>query len=183
MPTNPDKLGGAILSVEIQGAADVKRGLAALLADLQDLRPFWRDVFAPKYFGIVQDLFATGGRARGGGGRFKGGAWQPLSQKYAVWKRKHYPGKPLLVREGTLKESVRWTGKGTGVGGIFEAYPTYAIAGTSVPYAKAHNSGLGHMPLREFMPQPDPAVFAPLLKAWLQRNKIGAFGKKKVAPK
>lgn len=161
-----------ILSFEIVGADEVKKGLAAFLNQLTDLRPFWRDVFAPKYFAIVQDLFATGGRARGAGGRFSSGAWARLSPKYAIWKKANYPGQPLLVRSGELRESVRWNG-GLGPGGIFRPEPLFVVAGTAIPYAAAHQRGTKTMPARPFLPTPDPAVFAPLLKEWLLRNVKG----------
>jgi len=159
-----------ILSFEIAGVDKVRVGLAEIMKTVKDLRPFWRDVFAPKYFGMVQDLFATGGRARGGGGRFKGGAWAPLSPKYRVWKQQHYPGRPILVREGDLRESVRWSGSSLGAGGIFDAQPAFVIAGTNIPYAARLRSGTANMPGRDFMPPPDPEVFAPLMHAWIMRN-------------
>jgi phage gpG-like protein len=156
-----------IVSFEIKGVDEVKKGIAALLEATKDLRPFWRDVFAPKYFAIVQDLFKTGGASRGTGGRFKGGNWAWLSPKYRIWKAEHYPGQPILVREGTLRESLRWSGNGLGYGGIFEAYPAFAKVGTAVPYAKYHDTGTKHMPARPFLPEPDTKVFGPLLHDWL----------------
>jgi phage gpG-like protein len=149
----------------------VRTGLGAILAAVKDLRPFWRDVFAPKYFALVQDLFATGGRARGGGGKFKGGAWAALSPRYRIWKQAHYPGQPILVREGRLRESVAWDGHGLGPDGIFQAQPTFVIAGTNVPYGRYHQAGTTRMPARPFLPPPDPGVFAPLLHAWLVKAK------------
>lgn len=156
-----------LLSFTITGAQEAQNGLLAIANSMKDLTPFWRDVFAPKYFAMVQDLFATGGRARGGGGRFKGGAWARLSPKYRIWKAANYPGQPILVRDGTLQDSVRWDGANLGPGGIFDPQPTFVIAGTSVPYARAHQDGTPTMPARPFMPPPDPSVFAPLLQAWL----------------
>lgn len=161
-----------VLSFEVVNGDQVKKGLAAFLDSLRDLRPFWRDVFAPKYFGLVQDLFATGGRARGQTGRFAGGAWATLSPKYRIWKQKHYPGKPLLVREGDLRESVRWSGQ-LGPGGIFQAERDFVVVGTSIPYAKFHQQGTQTMPARPFLPTPDLAVFAPLMKAWLTKTAQG----------
>jgi len=157
----------AIFSIEVTGGEEVKAGLAVFLKNLTDLTPFWRDVFAPKYFGMVQDLFATGGRARGGGGKFKGGAWAGLSPTYRIWKNIHYPGRPILVREGDLKESLTWYGSQLGPGGIFDPHPSFVIAGTTIPHGKYHMTGTKHMPARPFMPPPDPAVFGPLLKQWL----------------
>jgi phage gpG-like protein len=161
---------GGLFSISVTGGEAVKHGLVALLASMQNMQPFWRDVFAPKYFAIVQDGFATGGAQRGSGGRFAGGNWAWLSPKYAAWKHKHYPGQPLLVREGTLRESVRWGGTGVGSGGIFEAYSTFAIVGTTVPYGNYHQYGTSRMPARPFLPPPDPAVFAPLMHDWIVKS-------------
>lgn len=160
-----------LISFSILNQDVVAKGLAGVLDQLKDLRPFWRDVFAPKYYAMVQDLFATGGRARGGGGKFKSGAWAPLSPRYRVWKQEHYPGRPILVREGHLRESMNWHGGAPGPGGIFEATASYAIVGTSIPYAKFHQYGTVKMPARPFTPAPDPEVFAPLLQAWLLKKK------------
>lgn len=159
-----------LLTFEVVGGQDSLKGLVALGDAIKDLRPFWRDVFAPKYFGMVQDLFATGGRARGGNGRFKSGAWAPLSTKYAAWKRVAYPGRPLLVREGTLRESVTWhSGAGLGAGGFFDARRDSVVAGTTVAHGKYHMDGSKRMPARPFLPTPDPAVFAPLMQRWIIR--------------
>lgn len=160
----------SLFSFEVTGTDDVRQGLMALTDAMKDLRPFWKDVFAPKYFGIVQDLFATAGAARGTGGKFKGGNWAWLSPKYRAWKQQHYPGKGILVRSGTMQASVRWHGA-LGYGGIFEAHPQYAVAGSAVPYAKFHNQGTKKMPARPFLPPPDPAVFAPLMQQWLLKSK------------
>ena len=165
---------GVMLSFEVTGADGVKKGLAAIQNAIEDLTPFWRDVFAPKYFAAVQDLFSTSGTPRGEGGRFSGAPWARLTPAYAVWKAKNYPGLPILTRTGRLKESLRWSGVGLGAEGIFEATPSFAIAGTSVPYGPAHQQGTGKMVARPFLPQPDPAVFAPLMLKWILKAKAQA---------
>jgi phage gpG-like protein len=165
---------GSLLSFEVTGTENVVKGLAAIQDAIADLTLFWREVFAPKYFGVVQDLFSTSGTPRGEGGRFSGGPWAKLSPAYAVWKHKNYPGKPILTRTGDLRESMRWSGSSVGAGGIFEATPSYAIAGTSIPYGRFHQSGTSKMPARSFMPQPDPAVFAPLMLKWILKAHASA---------
>jgi Phage virion morphogenesis family len=32
-----------------------------------------------------------------------GDVWQPLSDEYGAWKAEHYPGRPILVRDGGMK--------------------------------------------------------------------------------
>jgi hypothetical protein len=156
-----------LFSVEVVNSGAVARIAGAITSTARDLRPFWREEFAPKYYGVVQDLFATGGRARGAGGRFAGGAWKALTPKYKVWKDAHYPGQPILVREGDLRESMRWGGMGPGPGGIFDAQPSFVIAGTAIPYAAHVNAE------RPFLPAPDTGVFAPMMKSWLLRTAKG----------
>ena len=167
---------GELVSFQVTGLDSVQKGFLALLNSAKDLRPFWREVFAPRYFAMVQDLFATGGRARGAGGRFSGGAWAKLSPAYKVWKSINYPGQPILVRTGALRNSMVWTGTGPGPGGIFQATPSFAIAGTSIPYGRYHQTGTDRMPARPFAPPPDPAVFAPLLHPWLVKAQAAPAG-------
>jgi phage gpG-like protein len=161
---------GRVISAEILGLKRVEHILHGFTDAAKDLRPFWRDVFAPKYFGAVQDMFATEGRTRGAGGRFVGGAWEPLSPRYKAWKDKHFPGRTILTLRGPLRESVRWGNGRLGAGGIFEPRPSYVIFGTSIPYAAAHQHGTDTMPARPFLAPPNPSVFGPLLRDWIKRN-------------
>jgi len=34
------------------------------------------------------------------------GTWQPLSPRYAAWKARHFPGRPLMVRSGKLRAAL-----------------------------------------------------------------------------
>jgi phage gpG-like protein len=158
-----------LLSFESTGGAATAAGLAAIANQVRDLRPFWREVFAPLYFAGVQDLFNTGGRVRGIGGRFAGGAWARLSPGYALWKQKAYPGQGILQRTGRLQESLRWSGTTVGREGLFDASPTAVVVGTRVPYGAFHQSGTRRMPARPFLPTPDPAIVAPLMQAWIMK--------------
>jgi phage gpG-like protein len=160
-----------LFTVTVTGGDRAMKVLGALAANVKDLRPFWRDEFAPKYFGIVQDLFETEGRARGAGGRFAGGAWAPLARWYAAWKRVNFPGTKILERTGALKDSVNWTGNGLGPGGIWDAQPKHVLFGTAIPYGIKHQEGdpTTNLPARPFLPAPDLTVFGPLLQNWIVR--------------
>jgi len=164
---------GGLVSVEVTGTDSVLKGLGAILSNIQDLTPFWRDVLAPKYFQTVQALFATGGRAQGPGGKFVGGAWAALSPKYKVWKQQHFPGQPILVRTGALRQSLTWQGGQLGPGGVFTPMPGWVVLGTSVPWARFHQHGTKRMPARPFMPAIDMAVFVPLLQQWILKTQPG----------
>jgi phage gpG-like protein len=63
--------------------------------------------------------------------------WPALSEKYKIWKEKHFPGMPLLVRTGALKKSMtqeKFRGNITLIGKIS------AIFGSSIPYGVYHDS-------------------------------------------
>lgn len=73
--------------------------------------------------------------------------WAPLSQRYAEWKAKHFPGKPILVRTGSLKDSMTKKGSSgniTLIGGIS------AVFGSDIDYGVYHDKGKGHQPKRNF---------------------------------
>lgn len=38
-------------------------------------------------------------------GSHGGTPWDPLSREYALWKDHHFPGRPLLVRTGAMREA------------------------------------------------------------------------------
>jgi phage gpG-like protein len=156
-----------LFTFEFVGSENVKKSMLAMLNTAKDLRPFWRDEFAPRYFGGVQDLFETGGRTRGAGGMFSGGAWAGLTPVYRAWKQKMYPGKKILQLTGALQDSLTWSGTEVGPGGIFDTTENYVRVGTTIPYGKYLQEGTSKMVARPFLPAPNPAVFAPILKSWL----------------
>ena len=68
-----------------------------------------------------------------------GERWKPLSPAYALWKGRHYPGRPLLVRKGRMKRSLT---KDTSRDMIFSRKGgRQLIIGTRVRYAKYHQYG------------------------------------------
>jgi phage gpG-like protein len=154
------------LSFKVKGLDTVAAGLAAIRTKVQDLTPFWQDVFAPKYFGLVQEGFDLEADVE------RQSPWEPLSPDYESWKMRHFPGTTILVREGRLRNSVRWSG-GVGADGIFIPSATSCIVGTSVPYAAYHQHGTDRMPARPFLPTPKVSDYTPLLKAWIYGYTIG----------
>jgi len=87
--------------------------------------------------------------------------WQPLSPAYAKRKAKEYPGMPTLVATGTLFNSL--ARKNSGSVGPFYPSDTSMQWGTSVPYAKYHQSTSPRHTLnrRAFM-----AITKDQVKAW-----------------
>ena len=81
----------------------------------------FRDVY-------MQDVFASEGAVNGE-------AWAPLSPGYAAQKERAFPGQPLMIRTGDLADSLMG-----GAGGIRTITADTLILGTSISYAKYHNS-------------------------------------------
>lgn len=123
------------ISPESQAKIDSLARIGAI-----DLRPVM-NVIGRGYRKEV-DLIFSRKQARGEGLR-----WPQLSEKYAIRKEMQYPGQPILVRTGRLKESM--TSEGA-EGNINIIAKTSAIFGTTVPYGIYHDKGGDKIPKRNF---------------------------------
>lgn len=86
---------------------DVLRELAlGFEQGADEVRDFGKHVF-PR---LVPAFEAAMGRQFNSRGTGQTGAWAPLSDTYATWKRKHYPGKPLLELSGALRSALTESG-------------------------------------------------------------------------
>ena len=97
--------------------------------------------FRPAFIFIVEDLrtatvnlFKTEGH----------GQWPPLSPKYAAWKKANFSGQPIMRASDMLYDSLIKKGRG----GIEEIDKLTMRWGTNVPYARFHQKGAGHLPVR-----------------------------------
>lgn len=74
------------------------------------------------------------------------GSWNPLSEAYAAWKAKKYPGRPILQRTGALLEAL------TVASSPFAARDfnasTFLFGTAGVEYASFHQLGTSKMPAR-----------------------------------
>lgn len=104
--------------------------LVRFAGQLTDLGDFWRRYAAPKLYRDILDNFESAGSGVGG--------WKPLSDDYAAWKEKHFPGAPILMQTGALKTSLTFDGEKPGKDGIFEAGKDGLVIGTAVGWAKYH---------------------------------------------
>jgi hypothetical protein len=80
------------------------------------------------------------------GRRFRGagnGRFAPLSTSYATWKAKRFGKKPILVRTGTLRDSVVGHGRVRLLSGTL-----IEIIFTVPKYGKYHHDGEGDLPKR-----------------------------------
>jgi phage gpG-like protein len=120
------------LEVVAQGTNDAMRRLGAYGDSLNDFYRFWPLV--AEAFTRREDIFFE---------REGEGSWPPLSQAYAQWKAIAYPGKPLLVRTGTLKQSLTDPTEA-----VLAMTPRELWLGSDVEYARYHLHGTERMPAR-----------------------------------
>lgn len=90
-----------------------------------DLRR-WAGGMAAGFYALEDQIFATQGSVIGS-------PWTKLSERYAVWKARNFPGRPLMVRSRRLKLSLTRppTMAGT-VGRMLRKFGLNAISGDAV---------------------------------------------------
>ena len=128
-------------NVTVDGVQQSTRAFSALDESVRDFRELWPELHM--YF-----LRATSEQFESIGVR-GGQRWQPLSERYAKWKQKKFPGKPILVRTERLKRSLSLGGSAPDQ--VAEFQPLYAVFGTSVPYAQYHQRGTSRMAQRQIL--------------------------------
>ena len=130
-------------NVVLKGDDELLAVIRATRNRVGDLRPFWGSI-AAVFSDREEYLFSSGGA----------GNWPPLTDKYAAWKAKNYPGKPILSLEGPLKESLTPKFGKTGSSGaknphtVYEEKPSMLTIGTSWPYGVFHHEGIGRKKLK-----------------------------------
>lgn len=117
------------------GDAQLERTIDRHLDAVDDARPVWEEL-ADSFVRAERRQFASEGKYASGG-------WAPLSPKYARWKARHYPGKPILELTGDLKKSL--TERPLGIEVIL---PRRMVIGSTIPYGEHHQHGGGTLPRR-----------------------------------
>ncbi len=123
------------LTLSFYGDVQLDRTLARFGDNLGDARALWDDL-TNRFVRLERRQFATEGAYASGG-------WPELSPRYAHWKARHYPGKPILQRGGLLHESL--TERPLGVE-VLE--PGFMVIGSGVGYGGYHQKGGGTLPRR-----------------------------------
>ena len=82
-------------------------------------------------------------------GKSIGYDWPNLNKKYAAWKNRHFPNRPLLVLRGHLRDSL--TNESSRKMVFNRAGGRQLIIGTRIKYAKFHQYGTKKMPARPFV--------------------------------
>lgn len=121
------------LTFSVFGEDQIDRTLARFEV-VEDMRPAW--------YVLQQRFLAMERRQFDSEGAFGSGGWAPLSPAYARWKAAHYPGQPILQREGDLVASLT---EGPAVA-VLE--PQLLVLGSDVEYGHYHQAGAGHLPRR-----------------------------------
>lgn len=95
-------------------------------------------------FGAIADSFVKAEQRQfSTQGAYGGAPWAPLSPKYAAWKARHFPGKPILRRTDELFTSL------TQGPAIREIGRDLLVMGSPVTHGKYHARGGGRLPRRD----------------------------------
>lgn len=115
----------------------------------------------------VNEQFVTQG-AHG-----EAGGWKPLSPEYAAWKAKHFPGAPILVRTGKMKDLL--LDKSSAVTVTQQSMIYYPLS----DYAGYHQRGTVKMPARKpvnLTMADRKAALNSVFTVWVNEMKHKAFG-------
>jgi phage gpG-like protein len=123
--------------LEIAGEVQMDRAIARFADGVSDYRPVWA-VIEDDFYALVGRQFATEGTEGGT-------AWPELTAGYAVWKERHYPGKPILQRTGELMASLT---SPNAPGAVRVEERKTLTLGTTVPHAIFHQKGTRKMAAR-----------------------------------
>jgi phage gpG-like protein len=131
-----------LIRFDIIGDAAVERVLENMRMRVENAKPA---------FDAIGDLLAEAETKQfETEGDYGSGGWAALSPKYAAWKAKHYPGKPILEATGALRGSLT-----SRPFGVEEVSATRAVFGTDIEYAAYHQTGTEKMPARPPMQLPE----------------------------
>jgi len=119
-------------TIDVTGLSQLTGKLHRLESQLMD----WQDAFAAIGQAFVDWYSSVPFASRGS---VYGKPWPALNPKYKTWKADHYPGRPILIREGTLSQGFEFVSNTNSVR-LFNR----------VDYFEKHQKGLG-VPQRVIM--------------------------------
>lgn len=114
----------------VEGETQIDRTLARFADNVSDAEPLW-DKLADRFASAERRQFASEGGYGSGG-------WPALSPRYAAWKAKAYPGKPILRREDELYTSLTRRPFGIEV-----LTPSSMTVGSGTAHGRYHQQGDG----------------------------------------
>lgn len=134
-------MAGMRFTFTIHGETQIDRTLARFADNVGDASPVW-NTLADRFASIERRQFASQGGYGSGG-------WVALSPRYAAWKQRVAPGKPILELTGALKDSL--TRRPFGVEVI---EPGFMVLGSGIEYGEFHQRGDG-VPVRRPVELPE----------------------------
>jgi hypothetical protein len=153
----------------MHGGDDHERRIRALASFLQDLRPFWPMV-RRTWIGWVSRTFDSQGA-------FLGSSWEELSEPYAEWKARWFPGRSILSLVGTLRRQATTPtviATPSSLELIVSPYdhPAFRVGGRTVPSRRVEplwfQEGTTSMPARP-LAATGPEMMTPSMHAELHR--------------
>lgn len=161
------------ISIKGHGVDPLLVGLSRLLRLTDDLSTAWPSVTA-ELRQIMAEQFTSEG---GAGGNL--GKWKPLSEAYAEWKRRKFPGRTILELTGALRASLQVETADSVVVGTPKSlyFGTSVVNEKGVHYPIFHQLGQGvpRRPIFSFSNR-QTARIGSVLHKWLGREmaKAGA---------
>lgn len=135
-------MAGMRFTFTVEGETQIDRTLARFAENASDASRLW-DALANRFALVERRQFDSEGTYGSGG-------WQALSPRYAAWKARHYPGKPILERTGDLRDSL--TRRPFGIEVIT---PKSMTVGSGIDYGRFHQAGGGTLPQRRPVELPE----------------------------
>jgi len=117
-------------------ASEARESLENVSKAVGDLRPVFRKAKKDLSDTYTKHFLTNGS-----------GKWAPLDAKYGAWKSANFPGRPTLVRSGSLFRTIKKFS-------VSEINKQSASFGTDADVAKFHQYGTWSMPKREIIFEP-----------------------------
>ena len=146
------------LEFNVVGEEQLQRSFSRFGEDVEDASEAFREIAKDFREKLMPAQFNTQG-SHGGSG------WPPLSPNYAAWKAKNYPGAPILVRSGLLRESLEKNNAYS----IVDIQPKSMNIGSRVNYAIFHQQGTRKLPQRKIiqLSEEDKTRWTKIVHVWL----------------
>lgn len=162
------------ISIDTIGAEKFERGFNRYVTEIQDFSEVYEELYMDFTSLEMQQFDTEGSRA--------GAKWQALSPNYARWKRRHHPGRPLLVLSGQMKEALTQAGA-RGAEKTIRGREKYARFGIKPDYdvsriAGYHQFGTRRMPKRQVvdLTEQDKNRWAKSIQSWAYAKLNAAIG-------
>jgi len=148
---------GTVVTVEIDETTAVA-SLDKLAERLGDMRRFFRNYWAVKFFNDILQNFETEGGSVGG--------WRALSPRYAAWKRRVVGNRPILQFSRNMRESFVIGNPNN----VLRVTKTHAEAGSRLQRAYWHTTGTSRLPRRRVIFLAPAREYNPILRDYLHEE-------------